>query len=73
MADASVAQSIPLTTNDNGTNFDIVSRPAPKGQQRRRGYVSLAFNYFATLNLPKLERARFYGAGRRTGSACGDR
>ena len=53
VAEASIAQSIPLTGNDNGTGFDIVGRPSPKGQEPEARLRFVGLNYFATINLPK--------------------
>ena len=56
---ASIAQSIPLTGNDNGTGFDILSRPAPKGQEPEARLRFIGLNYFATINVPQLNGRDF--------------
>ncbi len=59
VAEASIAQSIPLTGNDNGTNFNIVARPFPKGQEQEARLRFIGLNYFPTINLPKLNGRDF--------------
>jgi putative ABC transport system permease protein len=59
VAQASLAQSIPLTGNDNGTGFDILSRPAAKGQESEARLRFIGLNYFATINVPKLNGRDF--------------
>jgi len=59
VAQASIAQSIPLTGNDNGTGFDILSRPAPKGQESEARLRFIGLNYFATISVPKLNGRDF--------------
>ncbi len=56
---ASTAQSIPLTGNDNGTNFDVASRPFPKGQQQEARLRFIGLDYFPTINLAKLSGREF--------------
>jgi putative ABC transport system permease protein len=59
VAQASIAQSIPLTGNDNGTMFDILERPAPKGQEKEARLRFIGLNYFATINVPRLNGRDF--------------
>ncbi len=59
VAEASIAQSIPLTGSDNGTGFDIVARPYPKGQEPEARLRFVGLNYFATINLAKLNGRDF--------------
>ncbi len=59
VAQASIAQSIPLSGNDNGTNFNIVARPFPKGQEPEARLRFIGLNYFSTINLPKLNGRDF--------------
>ncbi|MBS1809783.1 MAG: ABC transporter permease [Acidobacteria bacterium] len=56
---ASIAQSIPLTSNDNGTNFNIVGRPFPKGEEHEARLRFIGLNYFQTINLPTLNGRDF--------------
>lgn len=54
VAQASIAQSIPLTGRDNGTAFDIIERPSAKGQEKDAQLRFIGLNYFDTINVPKL-------------------
>ncbi|HMY75107.1 MAG TPA: ABC transporter permease, partial [Blastocatellia bacterium] len=50
--DVSFAQCVPLTAVDNNTRFDIVERPAAKGEQPSAQLRFIGLNYFQTLNIP---------------------
>ncbi len=57
--DVSFAQCVPLTSVDNNTNFDIVERPAPKGDQSSAQLRFIGLNYFQTLSIPTLNGRDF--------------
>ena len=59
VAQVSLAQSIPLASTDNGTNFDIVSHPYPKGQQPEARLRFIGLDYFSTINLARLNGRDF--------------
>jgi putative ABC transport system permease protein len=65
---ASMAQSTPLTENDNGTNFDIVGRPFPKGRQPEARLRFIGTEYFATLGI-RLRNGRDFSAHDGPGAA----
>jgi putative ABC transport system permease protein len=65
---ASMAQSTPLTENDNGTNFDIVGRPFPKGRQPEARLRFIGIEYFATLGI-RLRNGRDFSAHDGPGAA----
>ena len=55
----SMAQSIPLTSNDNGTDLEVVGRPVPKGQHTEARLRFIGLDYFETIGIPKLEGRDF--------------
>lgn len=57
VAQVSIAQSIPLTQNDNGTNLEIVGQPFPQGRTEEARLRFIGLNYFQTIGIPQ-------GAGR---------
>jgi putative ABC transport system permease protein len=57
--EVSFAQCVPLTSVDNNTNFNIVERPYPKGQQPTAQLRFIGLNYFKTLNIPQVEGRDF--------------
>lgn len=59
VSEVSFAQSVPLTSVDNGTNFEIVERPTPKGEQLNAQLRFIANNYFQTLSIPTLGGRNF--------------
>ncbi|MFN0122429.1 MAG: ABC transporter permease [Blastocatellia bacterium] len=62
VADVSLAQSIPLTPNDNGTSLDIVGRPYPRGQEPEARLRFIGLDYFRTIGVPGLAGRDFSAA-----------
>jgi putative ABC transport system permease protein len=48
----SYAQCVPLTNQDNNTQFDIVENPIPKENKPTAGLRFIGAGYFSTLNIP---------------------
>lgn len=59
VTEVSFAQCVPLTSVDNNTSFDIVERPAAKGEQPSAQLRFIGLNYFQTLNIPALDGRDF--------------
>jgi putative ABC transport system permease protein len=57
--EVSFAQSVPLTSVDNNTSFDIVERPSAKGEQSSAQLRFIGLNYFHTLNIPTISGRDF--------------
>jgi putative ABC transport system permease protein len=57
--DVSFAQSVPLTSAENSTRFDIPARPFPKGQQPSAQLRFIGLDYFKTLNIAELDGRDF--------------
>ncbi len=57
--DVSFAQSVPLTSIENSTRFDIPARPFPKGQQPSAQLRFIGLDYFKTLNILQLDGRDF--------------
>ncbi|HKS41988.1 MAG TPA: FtsX-like permease family protein, partial [Blastocatellia bacterium] len=57
--DVSFAQSVPLTSIENSTRFDIPARPFSKGQQPSAQLRFIGLDYFKTLNIAELDGRDF--------------
>jgi putative ABC transport system permease protein len=55
----SLAQSLPLTSEDNGTNMEIVGQPFPRGQEEEARLRFIGLNYFETLGIPSVAGRAF--------------
>ena len=55
----SIAQSVPLTSNDNGTGIEIVGRPMPKGEYKEARLRFIGLDYFETIGIPKRDGRDF--------------
>ncbi len=59
VGDVSYAQCVPLTSVENNTNFNIVERPYPQGQQPTAQLRFIGLDYFKTLNIPQVDGRDF--------------
>lgn len=57
--EVSFAQCVPLTSVDNNTNFNIVERPYPKGQQPVAQLRFIGLDYFKTLHISQVDGRDF--------------
>ena len=64
----SFAQSLPLTDQDNGTEFDLVSQPAARGEKPEARLRFIDVDYSNTLAIP-LTAGRDFGLGDSNDSA----
>ena len=58
----SFAQSLPLTDQDNGTEFDLLSQPAARGEKSEARLRFIDVDYSSTLAIP-LKSGRDFGLG----------
>ncbi len=64
----SFAQSLPLTDQDNGTEFDLLSQPAARGEKPEARLRFIDVDYSSTLAIP-LKSGRDFGLGDHAESA----